>query len=124
MQPAAASAVDEPLDEVAIEAAATRPPMFLGTGLPLKLASGLLGIGSLAIVFTESLLWQAGEVAGVLMIAGAVKTLVSRDLHGFDIWLVHAITDGKALDRLEWGGARAASLPVRPRALYGVFHAA
>lgn len=118
---AAATNPDPPLDEAVIEAAATRPPMFLGTGLPLKLASILLCAGSLLIVFIEDLLWQAGVLVGVAMIGGAVRTLVARDLHGFDIWLVHVATDGKALDRVQWGGSRAAALPLRPRTPYGIF---
>lgn len=116
---AVAQAADAPLDEAVIEAAATRPPMFLG--LPLRLSSLLVCIGALLLILTDSLKWQFCIAVGMGMVWGAAKALVARDLHGFDVWLVHAVTDGLALDRPEWGGARPSALPLRPGAPYGVF---
>lgn len=110
---------EAPLDEAVIEAAATRPPMFLG--LPLRLSSVLVCVGALLLILTDSFKWQFGIAVGMGMVWGAAKALVARDLHGFDVWLVHAVTDGLALDRPEWGGARPASLSLRPGAPYGVF---
>lgn len=106
------------MEAVFIEEAATRPPMFLG--LPRKLSSLLLALGSLLFVLTAAWKWQAIEIGGIAIVWFSIKPLVAIDYHGFDILLVWLRLDAACLDRREWGGTRVAPFPLRVRS-YGAF---
>jgi type IV secretion system protein VirB3 len=106
------------LEEVTIEEAATRPPMFMG--LPRKLSSLLLCIGSVLFVVTASWTWEVIEIGGIAIIWFSIKPLVATDYHGFDIFLVWLRLDAMSLDRREWRGTRATPFPLRVAGPYGM----
>lgn len=105
------AAADEPLEDDDIEVGATRPPMWLG--LPRKLSSLLVCLGGICWILIQPWRELAIALGTIAIVWGAVKVLVESDLHGFDIWLAHTMTSARALDAREWGGLRAAPLPLR-----------
>jgi type IV secretory pathway VirB3-like protein len=113
------SGQDEELERESIEAATTRPPMFLG--LPRKLSSLLLALASICWILIDG--WQQLIVAeiAILMLAGGLKPLVARDYWGFDIFLSWLFFTARCLDVRAWAGARLASFPLRSSRPYGMF---
>jgi type IV secretory pathway VirB3-like protein len=101
------------MEQVRIEEAATRPPMAPWIGLPLKLAGALICLGAVFFVLIDTLKWQAITVGSIAIIAGAIRPLVARDYHGFDIFLIWLRNDATSLDRDKWGGTQRTPMPLR-----------
>lgn len=108
------------LEEVAIEEAATRPPMMPIIGLPLKLGVLLLAIGAILFVLVGTTFSEIIVVGTDLMICAALRPLVALDLNGFDIWLAWLRLDLTCADARAWGGSSPTPFPLRVAGYYGM----
>jgi type IV secretory pathway VirB3-like protein len=102
---------DEDLDDTLIEATFTRPPMFFG--LPRKLSSVLLCVGSMGMIEIDGIINTIVFEACVGVAWGACLPLVARDYWGFDIWLNALNLNFAALDVRQWGGVHLSSAPLQ-----------
>ena len=111
---------EAPLQDAGCELPSTQPPM-LG-GLPRKVAGLIVFVCLSIIVWLDSLLHAAGVVVCGGVVWFAVCEVVAADLWGFDVFLAWCTTSFRFLDSgsREWGGARFAALPLRPRSPLGV----
>lgn len=110
----------EPLEEVTIEEAATRPPMLPLFRLPLKIGMLVLGSGAVLFVLVSSTMGQVIVVGTTLMVCAALRPFVAVDYNGFDIFIVWLRLDLTCLDTRVWGGTRAAPFPLRVSGYYGM----
>lgn len=108
---------DEPLEEVEFDIAATRPALLLG--LPYTLASTLLFVGMVFLMFYDTGNWiddliaDAVALGGIAMLWSAAKIMLRTDYHGWDIFVAWLMLDARCLDTREWGGAHLSSFPLR-----------
>jgi type IV secretion system protein VirB3 len=99
----------EPLEEVRLAVADTRPPMIAGLAVPLQMGVLLLTARGLIIIFGHNPLF---ELLLVPLWLGA-REVIKYDYNATGIIFLWLATAAKSLDAHFWGGASPAPFPVR-----------
>ena len=99
----------EPLEEVRLAVADTRPPMIPRLAVPLQMGVLLLTSGGLIMIFGHNPLF---ELLPVPLWLGA-REVIKYDYNATGIIFLWLATAAKSLDAHCWGGASPAPFPVR-----------